>query len=402
MNRNVINIYGGGATAIFFLSKLENYSDYHINLYTNKSTIGSKFLVAGKGGFNLTNACLAENLPSFYVPSHFLKSALIKYNNQDFIEHLKHIGIPTFIGSSKRVFPLQGIKPIEVLNAFKKSFTENVQIFYNYNFIGFTPKGIKIQHQEKELELEADYHIFALGGASWSVTGSKGDWLQYFTKEKIKTQPFSSCNSGIELDHQFQEFCDLYQGKSIKNIDIHFQNQKIKGEFNITSYGLEGNAIYPLSLYITRHFRENSDDKKDFFIDFKPQWSKEKIENKILNSSSPNITKALKSLNLSKESIQFIKAGTSKSDWKLDNIANLVKAFKVKFSKLRNIEESISSSGGIDINELNQRFELIKKPTYYCLGEMVDWDTRTGGFLLQACYSMASTLANHLNSKIKT
>ncbi len=404
MKRKVINIYGGGAATLFLLSKLSNPQDFEINLFTNKSTIGRKFLVAGKGGFNLTNACDSQDLHLYYQPSSFLKKAFNSYDNKEFISYLKEIGIPTYIGSSNRVFPEKGIKPIQVLDAFKDTFPKTVKIYYNHIFNGFTPKGVLVKSNNLDKEYQADFYIFALGGASWSKTGSSGDWLQFFNTEGIRTFPFTSCNCGIELSKRYVEFCNQYQGNAIKNVHVNYNEYDIKGEFNITKYGLEGNAIYPLSMYISREQRKNNSSEKTFNIDFKPQWTKEKLIAKILektNESSFNISQILKSLNLSKPVIQFIKAGTDKSNWTIDNLPNLIKNYSVLYSKRRPIEEAISSSGGIDIAEFTENFELLKKPGYFCLGEMADWDTKTGGFLLQACYSMASVCASHLIMKAK-
>lgn len=397
MRIKTVNIYGGGAASIFFLSQFTDSQQFSFKLFTNASSIAKKFLVAGKGGFNLTNSCKNHNLIDKYLPSHCLETVLKKYDHNDFIKYLEEIGVPTFTGSSGRIFPEKGIKPIQVLNAFKKSFPSQLEIYLRHDFQGFTPKGVLIENEEVVKEYEADYHIFALGGASWTVTGSTGKWTEAFMTESVKIEPFRSCNTGIELPAEYGAFLENNQGKSIKNISITFNEQRIDGEFNITKYGLEGNAIYPLSMYGIRQARAQKNEEITFSVDFKPQWSDDKLRKEIFLKND-NLSSALKRIKLSKTSIQFLKSNCSKDDWTKDNLVTLIKNFTIQSKGFRPIEEAISSSGGIGISELTEHFELHKKENHFCLGEMVDWDTMTGGYLLQACYSMAKHLAVHLKN----
>ena len=396
MSKKVINIYGGGAATIFFLARMRDQESYTFNVYTNKSTLGRKFLVAGKGGFNLTNDCPPEKLPPYYLPQAILQDKLKTYDNKEFVDFLTRIGIPTYTGSSRRIFPKKGMKPIEVLQAFKDYFPAGTNINFDCDFVGFAPKGVRVKSADEERIVEADFHVFALGGASWTITGSKGEWLKAFHEIDVKTHPFQPANCGLELPDSYADFCNDHQGEAIKNISISYNDQVILGEFNITATGLEGNAIYPISTLLARDSREKELETHTVFIDLKPQWSEEKLAEK-LKFRSDTLSKILRQLKFSKSAISLLKATVPKEHWNVDMIGFYLKKLPISFASFRPIDEAISSSGGIDVGEVDDNFELKKRPNTFCIGEMIDWDTRTGGFLLQACYSMAAHLASFLS-----
>lgn len=390
MARKKVIIIGGGAAGL--MAAVHLCTNFDIAIYEKGKTIGRKFLVAGNGGFNLTNQVNGDQLTNYYLPNHFLKKSLLENDSVQMRKWLAELDIPTFIGSSGRVFPEKGIKPIHVLNKIKNRLIENgVKFFFHHNFVGFdNDRKVIVMNQENEFYLDADFFIFSLGGASWSVTGSDGKWVPAFEKLGIKTIPFQPSNCGLNIDWP-ENFKHHHSGKPLKNIKITINDFEVKGEATITEYGLEGNAIYPLTWKIREAIAQRR--TPIIKIDFKPLNSSEQLLQKIKNK--PPKTKAFtQALNLNASQIALIKSFSSKEEFlKPPIFINSVKQLQIPIQGLRPMDEAISTVGGIALSEVNEDFSLKKHPSFFIIGEMLNWDAPTGGFLLQACFSMAQAIS---------
>ncbi|MFT6167401.1 MAG: putative flavoprotein (TIGR03862 family) [Vicingaceae bacterium] len=390
-----IAIIGGGAAALSIASFLDS-KKFEISLYEKNKALGRKFLVAGKGGFNLTHGETMNDMSSRYSNNPFLEAALNSFTNNDFRVWLSTIGIPTFVGSSNRIYPEKGIKPIEVLQAIEKTLIINeVKFHFNKTWTGWNDKE-ELLFSDGTIA-SPDLCIFALGGGSWKVTGSDGSWLSEFKKKGIKTVEFEASNCAFQVDWK-TPLLDKHVGKPLKNISITCKDKTKKGEVVLTKFGLEGNAIYALSPEI-RH--QLSKGKAQITIDFKPTFSASVLLDKLKNTKAKNSTDCLKNeLNLSALQIGLIRSYLIKEEFlNKEILAQKIKKFPVQIDGIAHLDEAISTVGGIDLKEINSSFELTKKPNSYCIGEMLDWDAPTGGYLLQACFSMGHYLAQKLNSK---
>ena len=388
-----ISIIGGGPSALLLAAFLDT-EKFSITIYEKNKTAGRKFLVAGKGGFNLTHSEPINQLIKRYTPHNFLDKALLNFTNTDFRNWLDQIKIPTFIGSSKRVFPKEGIKPIEVLNAILKSLKEKgIIIKYEHTFSDWDDNSNPIINNKT---IQPDYTVFSLGGGSWKVTGSDGNWLDTFSKKGIKTTSFQASNCGYQIDWK-PNFIQKHEGTPLKNIAISCNNIIQKGEAVITKFGLEGNSIYGLSPQIREQLYTNS--KATVFVDFKPSLTLENVYSKIKLSNYRNTTEILKKeLKLSASQIDLLKIYLSKESYlNTESLTKNIKKFPLEIINTAPIDEAISTVGGIDLNAISQNFELKNMSNQFCIGEMLDWDAPTGGYLLQACASTGVFLANHLN-----
>lgn len=387
-------IIGGGPAGM--LAAIELSKKHKVLLYEKGKTLGRKFLVAGKGGFNLSNSASKNNLYEKYSPKNLLEPILKSFDSSAIRNWLEELGIPTYIGSSRRIFPKKGIKPIEVLNALKKRILDQGgELFFEHECIGFDTKKVFINTNGIEKTESFDYCIFALGGGSWSVTGSKGDWLSMFEKNNIQTKDFEASNCGLEINFEKKEI-QKYIGTPLKNIRVSFNNHIVKGEALISSYGLEGNAIYPIS----RIIREAAKKDIETFIemDLKPFNTEKELLEKITATTLPKNYDYL--FHLNKAQIAFIKAFTNKETYVNPKLfVQSIKKIKIPVESLRPIEEAISTVGGISISELNSDLSLKKIPNIYIAGEMFDWDTITGGYLLQGCFSTAFKVFQSIQEK---
>lgn len=392
--KKTISIIGGGPAALI-LAALLDCEKYEVTLYEKNKTLGRKFLVAGKGGFNLTHSERIDELVSRYTPPHFLEEALRNFDNQDLRNWLKSIGIPTYVGSSKRVYPEKGIKPIAVLNAFLAILDrQNVLIKYNHTWTGWANSGALIIN--KSIEIESDYTVFALGGGSWKITGSDGLWVDLFKAKDIATTPFQASNCAYQVNWP-DDFIAEHAGTPLKNIAISCLNKIQKGEAVITRFGIEGNAIYALSPQIREELANQ--EKATIYLDLKPTLSHQDILQKIKKSNYKKTSETLqKELKLSLAQIGLLKKYLSKEIYlNPDLLATNIKYLGIEITGSALLNEAISTTGGVSLNAVDKNFQLLKIKHHYCIGEMLDWDTPTGGYLLQACFSMGAHLANYFN-----
>jgi len=336
-----------------------------------------------------------QNFIKRYTPSSFLEKTLLNFGNQDLQDWLELIGIPMYIGTSNRVFPLKGIKPIEVLQAIEALLAEKqVKIEYGKTWQGWGENNA-LSFKEGE-SVKFDIQIFALGGGSWKVTGSDGTWLPAFADRGIETIPFQASNCAYTIDWE-ADFIARHEGAPLKNIAISCGRKTQKGEAVITKEGMEGNAIYALSPII-RH-RLNQGKKATIYLDFKTTLTEGKVFSKLKRSRYQRISDSLKNdLKLSSTQIALLKAYLPKEEFlEKDKLAQKIKSFPLEVIGSSEIDAAISTVGGISLSEVDENLQLKALPQQYCIGEMLDWDAPTGGYLLQACFSMGYGLAEHLN-----
>lgn len=391
-----VAIIGGGPAALLLAAFLDS-NKFEVTIYEKNKSVARKFLVAGKGGFNLSHAENMQDFVSRYTPQEFLNSALLNFTNLDLRDYFSILGIPTFIGSSNRIYPEQGIKPIRVLKALLKELDKkDIVIKYLEKWIAWNTNGGLVF--ESGTIIKPDYTVFSMGAASWKKTGSEGDWLSLFTEKEIATKPFevSNCAFGIEWSKVFVKKCE---GSPLKNITISCADKTQKGEAVITNFGLEGNAIYGLSPEIRKQL--NTSGSASVYIDLKPSLSIGKILLKLKKSTAKNVSLKLKNdLKLSAVQLDLLKSMVSKEVFlDLDELAKVVKNLKLIIHSTAPLDEGISCVGGIELSEVTKLFELYKLQNHYCIGEMLDWDAPTGGYLLQACFSMGVSVAKELNMK---
>lgn len=384
MKKGSIAIVGTGPAALMAGTILvENGCD--VEFYDHKKAPARKFLVAGHGGFNLTNA---EELASFCdkYDSQLIKNAVQFFTPQNFIDFLAKIGIETYVGSSGKIFPKKGIKPIEVLNAWLNYLTNNGALFhFEHKLIDINGVHLVFDTKQGQVEIHAKTTIIALGGASWSQTGSLGDWFELFEKKNIQCIPFESSNSGLVLDANFLD--QALEGGFIKNCRCFSSKYSKLGDVVLTRYGLEGAPAYAMN----RDFRNG----QKIWVDFKPMLKESDIVIRL--KMAKNMTDGLKKLKLSKIVIHWIKKAITKEDYlNVEIMAKYIKSFELPVVDLRPIDEVISTVGGIAINEIDENFELNKLPNFYCVGEMLDWDAPTGGFLIQGAVSTGAKAAHSI------
>lgn len=366
-------VVGGGPAGLMAATRLLQTDSFEVIICDHKPALGRKFLVAGEGGFNLTHS---EELPKFILKydSQRVKDAVTQYDATAFRSFLSSIGIDTYIGSSGKVFPLEGIKPIQVLQAWLTVLNPRVEIRNNYKLVDLTQNALSFQTKNGTVEqLTYDFAIFALGGASWSVTGSDGMWQNLFREKGIGVVPFVASNSGVELSDDWK----IYESGSIlKNVRVCVDSTITAGDIVLTDYGMEGKPIYGVNQAL------RSAIIKSIFIDFKPQLSQEDLMKKLRQFDK--VSAGLKAIKLPKPVQEWIKKFIKKDDFQdVEKISCILKNFEIPIKGFRPLDEVISTAGGVDEASLHKDASLVSFPSVFIAGEMLNWDAPTGGYLIQ-------------------
>lgn len=335
-----------------------------------------------------------------YEPIEFLQKALTDFSNDDLRSWLNELGIPTMIGSSRRVYPEGEIKPVQVLNALTENmFQRGVSVEQERTWTGWNRRNDLVFNNV--IPVKSDVTVFALGGGSWSITGSDGSWLNFFEEKGVKCAPFEASNCAFKIDWP-KDFGKRYAGDPLKNIALSCQSKTQKGEVVLSEFGLEGNAIYALSGLLRNELKENG--KAVLTIDLKPMLTEAEVLIKLEKTTLKNTTDALRTdLKLSAVQLAILKQYTSKEEFlDLALLASKVKSLELEITGMAPINDAISTVGGVCTDAVDEHFQLIELKGNYCIGEMLDWDAPTGGYLLQANFSMGKALADHLNEMKST
>ena len=378
-------IIGAGPASLMAASQAIKKGD-EVLVFEKMKTAGRKFLVAGDGGFNLSHIGDFDEFVSYY--SHPQMANFIRqFTNNDLVLFLKELGIDTYVGSSGKIFPMKNIKPAMVLNTWltylKK---QGVQFFYHAVLEDFDNDKVIVRLASGQETYVFDRLILGLGATSWSKTGSDAAWVPLFQFKKIEVNPFVPSNAGVNVNLP-EEFLHQFQGTVFKNVVVSHNGISRKGEVVLTEYGLEGAPIYYLNPSIRK------DLKLPIYIDFKPSFGEDQIRSTLVKSK--NISEGLKKLKLPSVFVSWCKHYVSKEEYNdLSLISRLIKQFPIHIHSFRPIDEAISCAGGVSWGELNENLQLKKFPNVFIVGEMIDWEAPTGGYLLQGAFSTGFVVGN--------
>lgn len=391
MSRRVA-IVGGGPAGLFSALQLVE-KGISVDLYEQKSGVGKKFLVAGHGGLNLTHSEPLDTFSKRYgLHSHRLMKMLKGFGPSDLREWCAGLGVETFIGTSGRVFPTT-FKAADILLRLvdKLKSSDLFHLHLKHRFVQMDAHRIlTFATDEGEKQVTADNIIFALGGASWSQTGSDGKWVESFSRMGLKLVPFLPMNCGFQC--QWSSFFKdkLKNHVPLKNIELFINGESKKGEVMLTPYGMEGGAVYALSREIRDQILENGHAL--VHLDLKPAMKEEDLVVIIKGRKAKTSWSSFfqNKLKLNKLSYTLFKELNPHCDFSSEKIiAQSIKKLEIRFDSCRPIEEAISTSGGVAFENLTDDLEMREFPGCFVIGEMLDYDAPTGGYLLQGCFSTA-------------
>jgi hypothetical protein len=364
-----------------------------VTVYDAMPSAGRKFLMAGRGGLNLTHS---ERLPEFLtryreaMPD--LAPAIEAFSPDALRAWSEALGQPTFTGSSGRVFP-KAMKASPLLRAWLRRLdSQGVRFVFRHRWAGWDEDGrLSFETPDGPRSAEARATVLALGGASWPRLGSDGAWVATLAAKGVAITPLQPANCGFTVAWS-KVFRDRFEGHPLKGAALSFGAHTVRGEAMITKTGIEGGAVYALSADLretvieagqtTLHAALRPDlEMKDLIARLSAPRGKQSFSNWLRKAAH------LSSVAIGLLQEAAFAAGESLSSLSTASLAGLINAVPIKLSGIAPIARAISTAGGISFGELDSDFMIRRLPGTFAAGEMLDWEAPTGGYLLQASFA---------------
>ncbi len=393
-----IAIVGGGPAGLIAAEHLAGRG-YRVTIYDRMPSLGRKFLLAGRGGLNLTHGEPLETFLTRYREAAPPLAPMIRAFPPDALRDWCHgLGEETFVGSSGRVFP-RSFKASPLLRAWLRRLGSlGVDFRPGHRWKGWAEDGsLLFETAEGPVAVTADAVLLALGGASWPRLGSDGGWIPLLAARGVAVAPLRPSNVGIEIPWS-DVLRARFAGAPLKRIALAAGGERVRGEAVITETGLEGGAVYALSAPIRAALE--SEGFATLELDLKPDLGATAIAAKLASARKGEsfANRLRKQLALPPAAAALLQeADREAGRLSPDRLAALVKGVPLTVTGLRPIERAISSAGGVRWSETDERLMLAKAPGVFCAGEMLDWEAPTGGYLLQGCFATGLAAARGID-----
>jgi hypothetical protein len=391
-SKNEVAVIGAGPAGLMAAEMLVQ-GGTGVTVFDAMPSAGRKFLMAGRGGLNLTHS---EPLPAFLSryreAAPRLEPAITSFPPDRLRAWSEVLGQKTFVGSSGRVFP-ESFKASPLLRGWLRRLdSQGVQFAFRHRWIGWDDRGrLKFQTPDGERTIEARATVLALGGASWPRLGSDGAWAELLAANGVAIAPLQPANCGFTVAWS-DVFRDRFEGQPLKGVAFRFGDQAIRGEAIITRSGIEGGGIYALSAELREAIA--SAGEATLSIALRPDLGMDDLVKRL---AAPRGKQSLsnflrKTANLSPVAIGLLQeaafaSGPPLASLPAEKLAALINAVPLKLTGVAPIARAISTAGGIRFDELDDGYMLRKLPGVFAAGEMLDWEAPTGGYLLQASFA---------------
>lgn len=378
----------GGGPAGLRAAEVASAAGVGVTLFDAKSSVGRKFLVAGKGGLNLTKAEPLEEFLAHYngpgLPRGTWDGLVRDFPPEALRAWAAGLGVETFAASTGRVYPRE-MKAAPLLRRWVQRLRESgVHFAMRHRWHGLTPGPSLLLDFDTDagpLRHAADAVVLALGGSSWPETGSDGGWLADLVRAGVPVAPLEPANCGWEVVWS-AELLAAAEGQPLKNVTVRAGETTARGELLITRYGLEGGALYQLGAAL------RGMEKPHIVIDLKPTVEPSTLVRKLGPLRRNFLAEARTRWRLSDAAFALLKHATpAKTCDSAESLAALTKSFPVALAAPRPIAEAISSAGGVCWTALDASLMIRSLPGVFCAGEMIDWEAPTGGYLMQGCFA---------------
>jgi hypothetical protein len=364
-----------------------------VAVYDAMPSAGRKFLMAGRGGLNLTHSeALPEFLQRYRAAKPHLAPAIEAFPPDALRAWSEALGQPTFVGSSGRLFP-EAFKASPLLRAWLRRLDAlGVKFKLRHRWTGWDQNGkLLFQTADGQHRVGASATVLALGGASWPRLGSDGGWVKTLAARGVVVAPLlpSNCAFGVRWSPVFQE---RHAGHPLKNIALRFGDSTVRGEVMLTQTGIEGGAVYALSAPLREEIRNHGSAL--VFVALRPDMATAELTARLsaARGKSSLATHLRRKLKLAPAAIGLIQEAALALDHPLtlmpiDELAVNVNSVPVLLTGIAPIARAISIAGGISFDELDADFMIRRLPGVFAAGEMLDWEAPTGGYLLQASFA---------------
>jgi hypothetical protein len=392
-NENHVAVIGAGPAGLMAAEVLAQ-GGVGVAVYDAMPSAGRKFLMAGRGGLNLTHS---EPFPAFLAryreAASLLEPAISAFPPDRLREWSETLGQPTFAGSSGRVFP-KAFKASPLLRAWLRRLdAQGVRFAFRHRWSGWDDHGrLNFETPEGERAIEADATVLALGGASWPRLGSDGAWTKLLTERGVSISPLRPANCGF-LVKWSDVFKQRFEGQPLKSGAFKFGTETVRGEAIVTRGGIEGGAIYALSAQLREAIAASGEARLQ--IALRGDLATDELAKRL---STPRGKQSLSSFlrkraGLSPVAIGLLQEATISSGGRSlaslppNELAEFINAVPIRLTGTAPIARAISTAGGIALDELDRNFMLRRLSGVFAAGEMLDWEAPTGGYLLQASFA---------------
>lgn len=384
----------GGGPAGLMAAEAAVSEGMQVDLYDAMASVGRKFLLAGKGGLNLTHSEALEPFLSRYGARRAQLAPLINSFGPDALRHWAHdLGVETFVGTSGRVFP-SDLKSAPLLRAWLRRLRKaGVHVHARHRWQGWDAEG-RLQFMAPQGPQTVRYGavILALGGGSWPKLGSDAAWVPILAERKVSIAPLLPANCGFDVkwtDH----FRAKFAGHPVKTVGIVVKTAsgevlRRQGEFVITETGIEGGVIYAVSSALREVIAAKG--VATIRLDLSPDRDVKRL---MKDLSQPRGKRTMATHLERRAGIAGVKAGLLREIVPKEEftdpvrVAAAMKSLPLRLLSTRPLEEAISTAGGVSFKALDTRLMIRNLPGVFCAGEMLDWEAPTGGYLLTACFA---------------
>ena len=388
-----IAIIGGGPAGLM-AAETARAAGIDVDVFDAMGSVGRKFLIAGKGGLNLTHA---EPRPAFDARyrerARDIGEWLDDFDADALRTWASGFGIDTYVGSSGRVFP-NDRKAAPLLRGWVRRLRESgVRFHVQHRWLGWGDAGtLRFATPDGERRFDAPATILAMGGGSWPQLGSDGAWVAPLAAAQIDIAPLQAANCGFDIDWS-AHLSERFAGSPLKPVIAHWLDasgteQSLQGECVLTQAGIEGSVIYAISADLRECITR--DGEAMLWLDLAPGRDKERLREALAKPRGKrSIGEHLRrqtGLDAAKIALVFETLGRD-AGHDIDLLAKTIKRLPLKLLRARPIDEAISSAGGVRLEALDDALMLRAMPSVFSAGEMLDWEAPTGGYLLQACFA---------------
>jgi uncharacterized flavoprotein (TIGR03862 family) len=395
-----VAVIGGGPAGLMAAEVLSE-AGVRVDLYDAMPSVGRKFLLAGKGGMNITHSePYADFVGRYGRRATEVAPWLERFDAQAVRDWIHGLGVDTFVGSSGRVFPTD-MKAAPLLRAWLHRLREaGVQFHMRHRWLGWNDKALRFATPDGEVEIEADAVILALGGASWARLGSDGAWVALLEQKSVAVAPLRPSNCGFDTGWS-AHFSSRHAGQPLTTVAItstnaHGHQVRRQGQFVVTATGVEGSLIYALSADLREQIAAHG--SATIYLDLVPDFSAQRVQEEV---TRPRGARSMSSHLQSRLGIKGVKSGLLRECLSAaefadtERLAEALKMLPLTLRRARPIDEAISSAGGVRFDALDPATSmLLSLPGVFAAGEMVDWEAPTGGYLLTACFASGRAAAS--------
>jgi uncharacterized flavoprotein (TIGR03862 family) len=389
-------VIGGGPAGLMAAEAL-SAAGFAVTVYERMPSVGRKFLMAGRGGLNLTHAEPLDNFLDRYGGARDWIAPMVEaFPPAALRAWAEGLGQPVFEGPSRRVFP-KAMKASPLLRAWLVRLAgQGVEIQTRRTWRGWDASGALAF--EGAPAVRPDVTILALGGASWPRLGADGGWTGLLAERGVEIAPLRPANSGVDIAWS-PVFQDRFAGEPLHNVALSFAGLRSRGEVVVTSYGLEGGAVYAVSAALREAVAGGGPAMLHF--DLRPDMTADQIAARLARPRGGQTLASFlrKTLKLPPVAVNLLREAYADIPADPAALAGAIKAIPLTVTGVQGLARAISTAGGVARSAVNERLQLKAMPGVYVVGEMLDWEAPTGGYLLQACFASAVWAAEGIQQR---